>query len=435
MLKNFIMISAVAGMLSAQFRVPKVPKMGTGNSKGAPANPVGGGGKVKAELDQAERALDGCDRHLKKSNPDGCADYHAKFEDGIQDAQRAIQGSTIGGVAEYTTRIKELRARRDAQLESMKGARDQNAALNEKFTGADAEKDKAAIEALGSFFKNFIGLYSTTAPREELITLAAQWPRVKAEVQRLLGKYPVVKSRQNIDTSGHDMVMAVRGLEQDHKQRSNDVDKAMQAMPQLLKQDLASANERLEAGETRGLRGAGLMAGSHLDAIDGRLKLYALIGKDHPKFDAQLEPSIRAEQKVLARRLEKFTEQIISENTVPLDDYNGPDAAALKEAALAVWRKNYPEIKVVKVGLTGNWNRTAGWKWEDNQSAWFKFDQSRLGGYLMVDNGHPKYVYIRSMSHYKDHMNSSGGVETKVGIWDKNDPPVPQGTYLRERVK
>ncbi len=426
-------------MLVAQLRVPKVPKLpgggGASNSGTSAGSPLGGGGRVKAELDQAERALDGCDRHLKRDNPDGCASAHAKFDDSIADAQKAIQGATLGGAAQYVTRINELKARRDQQFAALKGAGDKNAALSATFTGEEAEKDRVAIEALKSFYQDFHGLTSTAAPGEPLLALAGQWSRVELEVQRLLAKYPVVKSRQNIDPAGHEMVTAVRLLDSDHKQRVAEVGKAVAEMPRLLKFDLDQARQRLDRAESAdGKPGDGVLAGGFLEGAGQRLKLYALIGQGHAKFDPQLEPSTRAELKQASDRLDKFLERVIAENSLPADNYAGPDAAALKETARQTWTRNYPQFRIVKIGITGEWHRTKGWKWEDHRSAWYKFDSSRLNGYLIVDTGHPKYVYIRSMSNYKDHLNGDR-VETSVGIWDPADKPHPGGTYLREKVK
>lgn len=435
MSKYALLMGAMAGMLVGQLRVPKVPKLPGGGSGGTANSPLAGGGKVKAELDQAERALDGCDRHVKKDNPEGCAPYHAKFDDSIADAQRAIQGSTLGGVAEFATRINELKARRDQQFTAMKGAGDKNAAVSAKYTGEDPEKDKVAIEALKSFYHDFHGTYSTSAPRPELLEVAGQWGRVQAEVGRLLTKYPAVKSCQNIDPAAHDMIAAVRFLEDDHRQRVEDIARGMAEMPRLLKMDLDQARARLDRAESvDGKPGDGVLAGGFLEGADRRLKLYALIGKDHPKFDPQLEPTTRADLKQSADRLDRFLEKVIAENTLPADNYAGPDAASLKETARQTWTKNYPKFRILKIGLTGQWNRAGGWKWEDNRSAWYKFDASRLNGYLIVDTGHPKYVYIRSMTNLKDHINGDR-VETSVGIWDPMDKPHPGGTYLRTSVK
>jgi hypothetical protein len=439
MIKQALLIVAAAGLLLAQFQIPKVPKLpggGSSSASGGSANsPLGGGGRVKAELDQAERALDGCDRTLKNNNPDGCTSYHTKFDDSIADAQKAIQGSTLGGVAQYVTRINELKARRDQQLTAMKGSAEANAAPGAIYTGEDAGKDKLAIEALKTFYKDFHGMHSTSAPTEDAIALAGQWSRVRTDVQRLLTKYPPVKSRQNIDPAAHEMIAAVRFLEGDHKQCLLRIDKGVTEMPRLLKFDLDQAIARLDRAESvDGKPGDGVLASGFLEGADRRLKHYTLMAKDHPKYDPQLEPATRAELKTANERLEKFFEKVIAENQMPADNYAGPDAASLKEAARQAWTKNFPKFKILKIGLTGEWNRTKGWKWEDNRSAWFKFDGSRLNGYLIVDTGHPKYVYIRSMSNTKDHLNGDR-VQTGVGIWDPADKPHPAGTYLRANVK
>jgi len=114
--RSVLLVCALAWSAPAQFRVPKIPKVpgggaDGGGSSGTPGSgALGGGGRVKAELDQAERALDGCDRHIEKETPDGCATYHAKFDDSIADAQKAIQGASIAVAAEYFTRINALKA-------------------------------------------------------------------------------------------------------------------------------------------------------------------------------------------------------------------------------------------------------------------------------------------------------------------------------------
>lgn len=414
-----------------------MPKAGGGGGRGAAGSagsPLGGGGRVKAELDQAERALDGCDRHIEKGNPDGCATYHAKFDDSIADAQKAIQGASVGGAAEYVTRINDLKARRDGQLKGMQAAGEKNAALNAKFTSGDAEKDKAAIQALDEFYKNFVGMGSTSAPGDALLELSARWPRVKAEAQRLLETYPVVKNRGKVDPSGHELVMAVRDLQDRHRQRESDVDKAVEKMPLLLKGDLDWANERLLKGEVDGLWGSGLQSEKFLNSIDGRLKLYNLIGKGHPKFDPQLEPTTRAKQEELRKRLDKFIDKIVAENKPPLDNYDGPDAAAIREEARKAWTAHFPDIKIVKIGLTGNWFRKAGWEWDDARSTWFKLDESKLGGFLIIDLGHPQHVYAISLNSYMDHINGGRRV-TKVGLYDKRERLSPTQTFLRAAIQ
>lgn len=427
-----------ATLLHAQFKLPKVPKVPGASGGGATAggSPIGGGGKVKAELDQAERALDGCDRHLKKDNPEGCATYHAKFEDSIGDAERALQGgSTAGAAAEYVTRINSLKARRDEQLKGMESSANKNAAVNATFTGEQAEKDKVAVEALRSFFKEFHGLNSTTAPREELIELAKQWARVKIDSERLLTAYPAPKSRQKVDESGHAMITAVRSLDADLKHASAEVDKSVrEAIPRLLKFDLDQAESRLSTAEANGIVGSGLQAGRFLEGVENRLALYKLIAKDHPGFDAQLEPLTMAKHKEVSAHLEKFTEKIIAENEIPADDYSGADAAGIKEAARQAWMKHYPNLKILRIGLRGNWNRSMGWKWEDSRDSWYKFDNSRLSGFLILDTGSPKFVYLRPVNSYKDHLNG-GNPDTRVGIWDPKEKPHPGDTYLRSKLK
>ena len=124
----------------------------------------------------------------------------------------------------------------------------------------------------------------------------------------------------------------------------------------------------------------------------------------------------------------------MAENKPPADNYNGPDAAAIREEARQAWTKHYPDIKIVKIGLNGNWFRKAGWEWDDARSTWFKKDESRLGGFLIIDLGHPQHVYQMPVNSYMDHINGSRR-ETKVGLYDRKLPMLPTATFLRANVK
>jgi len=315
----------------------------------------------------------------------------------------------------------------------MHAAGAKNEVLNAKFTSSDAEKDKVAIEALSSFYAEF-HRFRSSAPSDEALALSARWPRVKLEVQRLLEAYPVVKNRGKVDPSGHEMIMAVRKLESDHNQSVADFDKVIGNMGMWLKMDLDGANERFLKSEVDGLGASGLSSEKFLNDIDQRFKLYNVLAKDHPKFDPQLEPTTRAKQKELQARLDKFTEKIVAENKPPADDYNGPDAAAIPDEARKAWMAHYPDIKILKVGLNGNWFRKAGWEWDDARTTWFKKDESRLGGFLIIDLGHPKYLHMMPLNSYMDHINGSRR-ETKVARYDRNERMNPQATFLRANAK
>lgn len=118
--------------------------------------------------------------------------------------------------------------------------------------------------------------------------------------------------------------------------------------------------------------------------------------------------------------MEKLTETIVAQNVPPAGDYGGPDAAALKGKIRALWAKNFPNVKLVKVGLRGSSVRTSGWKWDDARRSWFRFDASRLRAYAIADNGNPKFVYSRSAGFTRDHMDN-GELDTQIQMWDPKE--------------
>jgi hypothetical protein len=424
----------VAAALSAQ-NLPRLPGGIGGGSRGTPKTAgsagSGGGGRVKAELDQAERALDTCGRKIESGQAAQCGPYHAKFDDSIGDAKRALGSSaSAGGAAELLLRLKDLEQRKAQQEAAIQQAGEQSQATAAKFSSAEAEKDKVTIEALRSFYQEFHHIAG--APDD--LSVIASWPRTKKDVEALMQKYPMVKSRQGIATEAHDMVNKVRALHDDHRKALLDVDKQMVRIPEVVNQSMTGATERMQKAETEKRYDSALLAQKWMAEAEQRLKVYEIISADHPKRDPQLATTQRAKIAEINAQVDKLAEQIVSENVPPVHDYTGADAAQLKETVRRTWMANFASVRIVDIRLSGQWQRAGGYKWEGREDSWMKFDASRLRAFLIIDAGHGKFFYLRTATLTRDHVQGDR-VEATVQRWDPTEKVNPLQTFLKAKVK
>lgn len=230
------------------------------------------------------------------------------------------------------------------------------------------------------------------------------------------------------------MVNQVRLLDSAHKLALANVDKAMLSLPANVERTIEEARNRIERAKAdKALFGGALLAQEQIEGVEQMLKVYAIIGAEHPKNNVTFAGGTREKLAVLNAEVDKLAAELIAANEPPADNYRGGDAAALKEMLRKVWATNYPTVKIVRIGLRGDWNRAGGYKWEGNQESWLKFDASRLAGWMVIDTGHNKFVYLRSANLYRDHTNGDR-TEARVQMYDPKEKVHPGQTYLKTKL-
>lgn len=118
-----------------------------------------------------------------------------------------------------------------------------------------------------------------------------------------------------------------------------------------------------------------------------------------------------------------LSKEILAQNQPPEDGYRGADRDALLKLLNATWVKSGVTGKVIKVGIIGpDWKRGVSWQWQND--VLYKFDRSRIQGFLLVEND-AKTVARHSVDFVKDHLDgdaiSAGFLndpKEKVGLTD-----------------
>lgn len=428
-MKYSILFLTVAALLSAQ-RIPKLPG---GSSRGIPTKPgsgVGGGGKVQTELDQAQRALDQCGKYIERDKASMCTSYHAKFDDSIADAKRALTSSGVGGAAEFLTRIKEMEARKAEQVKAMGDSESKQQAVVANLSSEDAAKDKVTIEALQSFYKDF-SRDIKSAPDD--FKVMESWPRTQRDVDSLLKKYPAPKSRQNVPTEVHDMINKIRQLQNDHTLALAAAEQSVTKIPAMVNTAMVFAEEQIKKGVANQNYGAAVVGIGQLEDAEKRLKVYDIVAVGQKGFNPTFTSTTRDKIAALNKEAEKLAEQIIASNKPPANAYSGADAAQLRELIRKELTAAAPSLKILDIRLTSDWNRNAGYSWHNNSESWQKFDQAKLYAVAIVDGG-PKFAYSRGATIYKDFINGGRTTVTVNAVKLKDGKEHPGGTYLKTNL-
>jgi DNA-binding ferritin-like protein len=433
-MKYGILILTTAAFLAAQ-RIPKLPAGigGVGTGRGTPTKAgsgAGGGGKVQTELDQAQRALDQCGKYIERGKAALCPSYHTKFDDSIADAKRALNGSGIGGAADFLSRIKEMEGRKAEQAKAIDDAASKEQAVAANLSSEDAVKDKVTIEALESFYRSF-ETEIKSEPND--FRVVESWPQTQKDVEALLKKYPVPKSRQNMPLEVHDMINKVRTLDHNHKSALAAVEASVKSIPAVVNQKMVWAEDEIQKGVARKDYGPVSVGVEVLEGVEKRLKVYDIVTAEHKLRNPSFTTVTREKITALNKEADKVAEQIIASNKLPANSYNGADAGQLRDAIRKQFAAQAPNVKILDIRLLTDWNRSAGYSWRSSSESWQKFDESKLYAMVLIDGG-PKYAYARQAAVEKDFVNGGRMTVSLNAVKLRDGKEHPGGTFLKSNL-
>jgi transcription antitermination factor NusG len=122
--------------------------------------------------------------------------------------------------------------------------------------------------------------------------------------------------------------------------------------------------------------------------------------------------------------------QIVEQNEVPSDQYQGADKDKLIQLLREQWKRDGTKAKVLACGLVGtDWKRSV--TWEVQNRTLYKVDRSRLQGYVIVE--HDKQTAVRhSINLVKDHIDSD---KIESGFLDSpTNPPDVMNQILLSKI-
>jgi len=132
---------------------------------------------------------------------------------------------------------------------------------------------------------------------------------------------------------------------------------------------------------------------------------------------ARLKSELLATRSEVNKLAATMRNDIIAGNTLPPDEYQGPDRAVLLQLLQEKWSKEGNGQKVLKAGIvTSQWTRSI--TWQKVGSEWHKSDKSRIQGYV-ITQGDQQLAVRQTMNLSKDHLSND-----KISISLLNDPKV-----------
>jgi len=134
-----------------------------------------------------------------------------------------------------------------------------------------------------------------------------------------------------------------------------------------------------------------------------RLEYLALIAPDSEALK-DCQAKLLETKKQVVHLQTSLAEQIVKQNEVPPDAYQGKDREALIKLIADKWAKDGTKAKILKAGIIGtDWTRKVAWEVQNQTLS--KIDRSRIQGYVLVEND--KTTVVRhSINLTQDHLTN-----------------------------
>lgn len=172
----------------------------------------------------------------------------------------------------------------------------------------------------------------------------------------------------------------------------------------------------------------------------------AVLNAYAPKQAAPFIKTLADERQAVAEARVTLKETIIQANPLPSNNYTGEDREKLIQLAMASWKKEQPDAKVLAVRIPAEaWKRMT--RWEGKARDGFKiegskvkvkvemtkYDNSRIQIQLIVADSNPNLAVIRPVNIWKNHTNNDK--VTAYNFRSIKDKLQPNEYLLRNKVK
>lgn len=186
------------------------------------------------------------------------------------------------------------------------------------------------------------------------------------------------------------------------------------------------------------------------DGIEGTMtradEWIAVLNAYAPKLAAPFIKTLAEERQAVAEARVTLKETIIQANPLPSNNYAGEDREKLIQLAIASWKKEQPDAKVLAVRIPAEaWKRTTRWEGEARDDfkiegskikvkvEMTKYDNSRIQIQLIVADTNPNLAVIRPVNIWKNHTNNDK--ITGYNFRSFKDELQPNAYLLRNKVK
>jgi hypothetical protein len=329
---------------------------------------------------------------------------------------------------------EKIKAQAEAYLklvENANAAADAQEKASEKYHDSEeAEKDRKTLEDIRRAFDNYTDFdfsedkhlyHYTDNAAEEARENAQAWLKAEQDLAAMIKRRDALGIRHNTNDESKDQ--REKGTALIAKIRSQGA--------QLLQPLNKSAEKALqEAAQKKNYKNLSDMTSDVSRMIQRVHVVGEIIKVFKPDASNQVDQIVKNLQNKQKQVIQSMAADIIAANRFPADGYSGADSGALKKYVSSKWKSLFGKDAILKVRLSGNWQRTTRWQWNASASAWDWKDYSVLHGHILVKHNADQAVsyYIRVIKRHtqKDQLDLA---------YDRNVHLSPTQLYLLKNVK
>lgn len=262
---------------------------------------------------------------------------------------------------------------------------------------------------------------------ERAADVVKQAPAAREELARVLKAYAPLLAHEA--DAGKPVKAAADHLAKQLKAFDAAAAEKKKALPDQIRADLDKANQMAEQAvkEQKPLFFRGGIP-DLLKRAEGKVAIFNALD---PEAAKALQTALTDAGKQMKERQASLRQLIIAETPLPPDRYAGADKAALAEKAVAAWKAQQPDARVLAVRIPSDqWERETSWRRQN--TTWYKFDRSALQVQVLVRHD-DKLAVIRPVSLYADHLKNDS--VTASPLYDVTDELTPELFLLTEKIK
>ncbi len=279
------------------------------------------------------------------------------------------------------------------------------------------------------FSRRYGDFQMTLQQPEKLISIVREDGEVVKEVKRVARLYlPLVEQKTN---PGLKLERLVNHLLEARRAFGREVAAYGAKLPVLIDADLAEADRIADLGvaEKKPLY---FGKGSGIEQTLGfaEVKVGILETLDAGQ-GAAYRRKLDATRAGTEKRAESLRVEIIRNNSLPEDRYQGGERKAHVGTAAEAWKKLESGAKVLGARIpSADWKRVTEWRW--GTDSFYKVDYSWIQVQLLVEYD-GKLAVIRPVNLYRNHLQ---GDQIKASpLYQPGDDPSPQNLLLKEKIR
>lgn len=288
------------------------------------------------------------------------------------------------------------------------------------------EQDFTLLQDLGRRYYDF---HQTMQQPEKLAQVVAEDGQVLAEIQRIAKTYlPLVEQRT---PQGERVEQQFGHFQTQRNKFAAELVAYKQELPALFEADLKEVTDLADEGVAKNSSmyfGKNSGVEQRFGWAEQKLLVMRAFSEEEAKPYAERLEQVREEVRQRAKSLEA---QIIANNPLPDDNFEGEDRDVIVQLATDAWAKQQPGAEVLTVRIPSQaWARDTRWQWSNG--AFYKIDSSSVQVQLLIKHD-DKLAVVRPINLYKNHLKADTLTASPMDTIDED--LIPQRYVVRDKLQ